>query len=525
MHHIEHGLAPKEATIKAMEEVSGPVVAIGLILAAVFVPVGFMGGITGRLYQQFAITIAISVLLSVVNALTLSPALAALLAESRTARRRSLLTPFYDWFNRVFGRYDGCLRELRRHPDSEDAVQLCVHRAADLRDRRARPAHSGRVRARGGPGLHHRQRAVAGRRLARAHGRRHAEGRGRSGEERRRSKDSTRSRGYSLVTRRVLVEHGLLLRAAQAVARSPHARVARDRRSSPRSTRVQAGHSRGGGGGVRSAVDSRSRALAPDSRSNCRIAAAGRPSTWRNRRSVSCEAARKRPEIGRINTLYRATVPQVFADIDRSKVLKSGVLAERREHDAWRPARQFLRQRLQPLRPRLQGLRPGRSRSSAKTRGNSGCSSCAATTGAHGAARHAGLRPPGRRTGIHQPLQLASEPRSSRVCRLPGYSSAQALDALEQTATRRAAAGHELRLGRHVVPGAQGTWRRGRVRARDLPGLPDSGGAVRELGTAVQRAAGHAVRRVRCLPRALGDASVLAELRQQRVRADRSRSC
>ena len=81
MHHIEHGMAPKEATIKAMEEVSGPVIAIGLILTAVFVPVGFMGGITGRLYQQFAITIAISVLLSVINALTLSPALAALLLK------------------------------------------------------------------------------------------------------------------------------------------------------------------------------------------------------------------------------------------------------------------------------------------------------------------------------------------------------------------------------------------------------------------------------------------------------------
>src|SRR5262249_16958226 len=64
MPHIEHGMTPKEATIKAMEEVSGPVVAIGLILSAVFVPVGFMGGISGRLYQQFAITIALSVLLS-----------------------------------------------------------------------------------------------------------------------------------------------------------------------------------------------------------------------------------------------------------------------------------------------------------------------------------------------------------------------------------------------------------------------------------------------------------------------------
>src|SRR6478672_4415256 len=102
MHHIEHGMQPKEATIKAMEEVSGPVVAIGLILIAVFVPVGFMGGITGRLYQQFAITIALSVLLSVVNALTLSPALAGMLLKPPTGKK-TLLTPFYNWFNRVFG--------------------------------------------------------------------------------------------------------------------------------------------------------------------------------------------------------------------------------------------------------------------------------------------------------------------------------------------------------------------------------------------------------------------------------------
>ena len=85
-----------------MEEVSGPVVAIGLILIAVFVPVGFMGGITGRLYQQFAITIALSVLLSVVNALTLSPALAAMLLKAPTGKK-TLLTPFYNGFNKVFG--------------------------------------------------------------------------------------------------------------------------------------------------------------------------------------------------------------------------------------------------------------------------------------------------------------------------------------------------------------------------------------------------------------------------------------
>src|SRR5262249_13638363 len=76
---------------------------IGLILIAVFVPVGFMPGITGRLYQQFAITIALSVLLSVVNALTLSPALSALLLKP-AGGKRSFLTPFYNWFNKVFGR-------------------------------------------------------------------------------------------------------------------------------------------------------------------------------------------------------------------------------------------------------------------------------------------------------------------------------------------------------------------------------------------------------------------------------------
>src|SRR3954447_22225416 len=77
-HHIEHGLSPRDASFKAMEEVSGPVIAIALILAAVFIPTAFIPGITGRLYQQFAITIAISVIFSAFNALSLSPALSAL---------------------------------------------------------------------------------------------------------------------------------------------------------------------------------------------------------------------------------------------------------------------------------------------------------------------------------------------------------------------------------------------------------------------------------------------------------------
>jgi HAE1 family hydrophobic/amphiphilic exporter-1 len=101
--HIEEGLTPKNAALKAMEELSGPVVGIALVLSAVFVPTAFIPGITGRLYQQFAVTIAISVILSAFNALTLSPALAALLLRPRQPSR-GLLRRFFDWFNRLFER-------------------------------------------------------------------------------------------------------------------------------------------------------------------------------------------------------------------------------------------------------------------------------------------------------------------------------------------------------------------------------------------------------------------------------------
>jgi hydrophobe/amphiphile efflux-1 (HAE1) family protein len=108
--HIEEGMTPKNAALKAMEELSGPVVGIALVLSAVFVPTAFIPGITGKLYQQFAVTIAISVLLSAFNALTLSPALAALLLRPKK-ESHGLLRRFFDWFNRVFERAtDGYVR-------------------------------------------------------------------------------------------------------------------------------------------------------------------------------------------------------------------------------------------------------------------------------------------------------------------------------------------------------------------------------------------------------------------------------
>jgi hydrophobic/amphiphilic exporter-1 (mainly G- bacteria), HAE1 family len=102
-HHIEEGLAPKDAARKAMEELSGPVVGIALVLASVFVPTAFIPGITGRLYQQFAVTIAISVTLSAFNALTLSPALAALLLKPKK-QTRGPLGKFFGWFNTYWDR-------------------------------------------------------------------------------------------------------------------------------------------------------------------------------------------------------------------------------------------------------------------------------------------------------------------------------------------------------------------------------------------------------------------------------------
>ena len=98
--HIEEGLSPHDASVKAMEEVSGPVIAIALVLAAVFIPTAFIPGITGRLYQQFAVTIAVSVIFSAFNALTLSPALCAILLKPGKAH--GPFARFFDWFNKTF---------------------------------------------------------------------------------------------------------------------------------------------------------------------------------------------------------------------------------------------------------------------------------------------------------------------------------------------------------------------------------------------------------------------------------------
>ena len=322
MHHIEHGMTPKEATIKAMEEVSGPVVAIGLILSAVFVPVGFMGGITGQLYQQFAITIAISVLLSVVNALTLSPALAAMLLKPPTGKK-SLLTPFYNGFNKVFGfttdKYVSFTAILiRKWVRSFAFIGILCYVTFALVQRI--PAGFVPEEDQGYllvntllPDAASLERTDAVMRKAEAilKANKAVEG------------FNTIS-GYSLLTgayssnmgfffvqlkpwhdRHSAEEHanGVVQALNQAFGRQiPDASVI--------AFGPPAIPGLGTGAGFTMQLQDRS---------------GGSPEYLSQQTSKFMDAARKRPEIGRINTLYRAAVPQIYADIDRSKVMKAGV--------------------------------------------------------------------------------------------------------------------------------------------------------------------------------------------------------
>ncbi len=322
MHHIEHGLPPKEATLKAMEEVSGPVIAIGLILSAVFVPVGFMGGITGRLYQQFAITIALSVVLSVFNALTLSPALAAMLLKPASGKK-TLLTPFYNWFNRVFGRttdgyvtFTGIL--VGKMMRSAAFVAILVFATVVLV--------------------------------------RHIPG-GFIPEE---------DQGYLLVN--ALLPDAASLERTDAVMRKAEAVLERNEHVAGFNTitgfslltgayssnmgfffvELKPWHERHGVEAVAAGVtQALNRAFAQEIREGQVVAfgppaipglgtgagftlelqdrSGGTPEYLAQQTQRFIEASRKRPEIGRITTIYRASVPQIFADIDRTKVLKVGV--------------------------------------------------------------------------------------------------------------------------------------------------------------------------------------------------------
>lgn len=141
--NIEMGLSPREATYRAMREVSGPIIAIALVLVAVFVPLAFISGLTGQFYRQFALTIAISTVISAINSLTLSPALSALLLKGHDAPKDALtrgMDRAFGWlfrgFNRFFGRsaqaYGGGVRRVLSRKALMMAVYLVLVGAAAL---------------------------------------------------------------------------------------------------------------------------------------------------------------------------------------------------------------------------------------------------------------------------------------------------------------------------------------------------------------------------------------------------------
>ena len=170
---MANGLSPKEAAKKAMTEVTGPVIAIVLVLCAVFVPVGFLGGITGQLYKQFAITIAVSVTISGFVALTLSPALCALVLKPGHETRRG----FFGLFNRAFDWVQHHYASERgAHVETQGALAryLCDgdHRRGESVQDRADGLFAGR-----GSGLLHHRRAAPGRRVEEANGCRPGQGR------------------------------------------------------------------------------------------------------------------------------------------------------------------------------------------------------------------------------------------------------------------------------------------------------------------------------------------------------------
>jgi HAE1 family hydrophobic/amphiphilic exporter-1 len=322
MHHIEHGLSPKEATVKAMEEVSGPVVAIALILAAVFIPVAFMGGITGQLYQQFAITIAISVLFSAFNALTLSPALAALLLKPK-GQQKSFLDPFYRWFNKVFDRFTGgyvgvtriVIRKMGRSmifigiivvlivvlfrivpsgfvPEEDNGYILINLQLPDASSLQRTDEVCRRVE----------------RILAETAG----------------IDNYTTIAGYSLVTQTMSPNLGGFFISLKEWGE----RTAKE----DRSFEMIAGLNRRFAAEIPEAIVV---AFGPPAIPGLGTGAGftfllqdrsgSTPQDLARQTEQFITAARQRPEIGTINSFYRASVPQVFAHVDRDKVLKQGV--------------------------------------------------------------------------------------------------------------------------------------------------------------------------------------------------------
>ena len=291
----EEGLPPRDAAVKAMREVTGPIIAIVLTLVSVFVPIAFLGGLTGELYRQFAVTIAISVVLSGIVALTLSPALCALILKPHEAPNR-FFAAFNRWFERVTHRYtDGVVFMIRR-----GLLGLVLFLGMVAVDGGAVAIHADESRPRRGPGLLHLRGDPSRRRDARADRPRRQAGR-RGDSQQPREPGRHRVHRLRLHRRRLPQQRRDDLRHAEALGRARRDGGAARRRA----VRQDRRHPRGAGARVQSAADLRTRdrrrlrALHPEPRRRRREEARGRRAGVPRAREPGPDAGRRADALAR----------------------------------------------------------------------------------------------------------------------------------------------------------------------------------------------------------------------------------
>jgi multidrug efflux pump len=321
-HHIEEGMSPRDATLQAMKEVSGPVIAIALILSSVFLPVAFLGGIQGRLNNQFAVTIAISVLISAFNALTLSPALSAMILRPRK-ESRGPLRRFFGFFNRGFAKatsgYVSWSHALIRKGLIAVLIIACFALADGLLGRSLPTSFL--------PDEDYGY-LLLNVQLPPAASLERTDQVCKEVEGILASTDGIQAYntigGFSLLTRVSASYNGFFF-----VILKPW-----DERSSP-DLEAQAIARKLNAAMTAQVPEAVGIALLPPSIPG--LGAAGGFSFWLQDRSGGTvdfldqnlqkflEAARKRPELAGVNSQFSASIPQIFADVDRDKVLKQGV--------------------------------------------------------------------------------------------------------------------------------------------------------------------------------------------------------
>src|SRR5438132_32071 len=321
-HHIEQGMSPRDATLQAMKEVSGPVVGIALVLSSVFVPIAFMAGITGLLNKQFALTIAVSVLFSAFNALTLSPALSALLLRPRT-EARGVLARFFAMFNGWFGRAtNGYVK------GSGFLARKAIVGAVILVAFSILSIATGKTVQTGFVPEEDQGYFFLNVTLQDASSLERTDAVSRKIDELLAATPEVNSyntiAGFSLLSNSAATNSGFYFVALKNWSERPgsqHTAEAVIRRLNQRLSST-----------VHEAV---AFAFAPPAIPG--LGYAGGFSMWIQDRSGAdvpflekhlnefMAAARKRPEVASINTVWRASVPQIYADVDRDKVLKQGV--------------------------------------------------------------------------------------------------------------------------------------------------------------------------------------------------------